>query len=100
MDFDGCFALVFGRCECGFCGWCLANCVHDAHDHVRRGSKKPPGADTYFGLQQRFEEADRRRKKELVHTSLDGIAHADFKAKVEAACMVELQANTLWPVDA
>lgn len=33
-DFTGCAALTCGRCGCGFCAYCLANCGADAHAHV------------------------------------------------------------------
>lgn len=36
VDFNGCWALTCTRCSCGFCGWCLQDCGHDAHTHVRQ----------------------------------------------------------------
>jgi len=34
VDFDGCFALKCGRCQAGFCAYCLADCGRDAHAHI------------------------------------------------------------------
>ena len=34
VDFDGCFALRCGRCQAGFCAYCLADCGRDAHAHI------------------------------------------------------------------
>uniref|UniRef100_A0A0K6SAB1 Protein kinase domain-containing protein n=1 Tax=Chromera velia CCMP2878 TaxID=1169474 RepID=A0A0K6SAB1_9ALVE len=36
VDFDGCAALTCGSCNCGFCGYCLKDCLRDAHGHVPR----------------------------------------------------------------
>ena len=45
LDFNGCFALTCGRCGCGFCAWCLADCGDDAHTHVA-GCRSPRGTVT------------------------------------------------------
>jgi hypothetical protein len=36
VDFEGCMALNCAVCGVGFCGWCLADCGRDAHEHVAR----------------------------------------------------------------
>jgi len=100
LDFDGCFALKCSRCPCGFCGWCLADCGNDAHEHVRQCDQKPPGADVLFGSQAQFAAAQKRRQKGLVRRYLDQEVDAEVKAEVEAACRAELEANDLWPVGA
>ena len=99
VDFDGCFALKCSRCPCGFCGWCLADCGRDAHEHVRSCSQKPPGADVYFASVEQFKAAQRRRQRRLIRAYLQEDVDADVKGEVEAACRVELEANDLWPLD-
>ena len=99
VDFDGCFALKCSRCPCGFCGWCLADCGRDAHEHVRSCSQKPSGADVFYGSVEQFKAAQRRRQKGLIRAYMLEEVDADVKAEVEAACRVELEANDLWPLD-
>ena len=78
VDFDGCFALRCGRCQAGFCAYCLADCGRDAHAHIggcelgKRVTKwaqknkttvnargHPPGT---FGSPATFEESQRQRR--------------------------------------
>ena len=47
-------ALTCGQCNAGFCGWCLADCGNDAHNHVARCSAKPPGADVYYATDAEY----------------------------------------------
>ena len=51
---EGCMALTCGQCNAGFCGWCLADCGNDAHNHVARCSAKPPGADVYYATDAEY----------------------------------------------
>ena len=91
IDFEGCFALTCSRCPCGFCGWCGEDSGGtDAHAHVARCQHKPPGADTFFGTEQEFREAqDRRRRRELRHY-LDSLDEA-VRTEVLGACAGELR---------
>jgi len=78
VDFDGCFALKCGRCQAGFCAYCLADCGRDAHAHiggcelgkqVTKWAQKnkttvnarghPPGT---FGSPAAFDESQRLRR--------------------------------------
>jgi hypothetical protein len=63
-DFDGCFALSCGACQCKFCGWCLVDCGDaDAHPHVRQCREKPSNANMFFGSMQDFQASHNRRCK-------------------------------------
>ena len=41
FDFEACFAITCPNCQCGFCGWCLADCGRDAHPHVKQCPSAP-----------------------------------------------------------
>lgn len=52
VDFEGCLSLACSRCQCVFCGWCLADCGVDAHDHIEQCAVKPTALlnDPHFAL--------------------------------------------------
>ena len=99
LDFSGCFALECHACACGFCGWCLADCGEDAHDHVSQCAAKPPGADEFYGSREEFENAQRKRQKMLIHTYLQQ-HDASLRREILEACKTELEALKLWPLPA
>ena len=41
FDFEACIAITCSNCQCGFCGWCLADCGRDAHPHVKQCPSAP-----------------------------------------------------------
>lgn len=84
LDFEGCFALKCSKCPCTFCGWCLADCGSDAHAHVRKCSAKPPGADTFFGSRQQFEEAQRKRQTLKLYEFLATLSGEERQRLLEA----------------
>jgi len=85
-DFDGCFALSCGACQCKFCGWCLADCGdRDAHPHVAHCPHKPPNADTYFGSSRDFKDSHNKQCKREVLNYL-----ASFEPETRAAVKREL----------
>ena len=85
-DFDGCFALSCGACQCKFCGWCLADCGdRDAHSHVAHCPEKPPNVDTYFGSSRDFKDSHNKRCKRKVLEYL-----ASFEPETRAAVKREL----------
>ena len=59
VDFTGCFALKCSRnnCACAFCAYCLKDCGHDAHAHVRIckiGRQSNTRHGVYFDNEQKF----------------------------------------------
>lgn len=84
VDFEGCFALSCCKCPCQFCGWCLADCQEDAHQHVRSCTEKPPGADVYFGTREQFVESQRKRQHRLLKAYLAGLNAEERVAAVRA----------------
>ena len=68
VDFDGCFALTCGNgaCRAGFCGWCLADCGADAHQHIYqlqcRANPKPGSPFATFAEFNRVHLAARERE--------------------------------------
>jgi len=63
-DYQGCNALTCGKCGCGFCALCLADCGPDAHPHYYEVHGKGEGA----GVHDRplFERTHRARRCALV----------------------------------
>ena len=74
IDFDGCFALKCRHCGRAFCGWCLHDCGHDAHQHVKGCSESMGMKDEYFGTQEQFEKVMNKRKKRLLEAYLEKMA--------------------------
>ena len=96
VDFQDCFALKCGRCGCGFCAHCLKDCGGDAHAHVmacphnpNRNSSADDGFAVYDGSQAQFRETQRRRRERMVMEYL-GTLDAAMRARVVAACRLDL----------
>uniref|UniRef100_A0A0G4GAC5 Protein kinase domain-containing protein n=1 Tax=Chromera velia CCMP2878 TaxID=1169474 RepID=A0A0G4GAC5_9ALVE len=73
LDFNGCAALTCARCNCGFCGYCLRDCGHDAHGHV-------PGCPLGVGMfvrQEEWERVQRDRKSRQVREVLGRLGQED-----------------------
>eukprot|EP00966_Prymnesium_polylepis_P058887 1364910-Prymnesium_polylepis.2 len=87
FDFQGCTALECSRCPCRFCGWCLADCGTDAHDHVRQCPEKPPDCDMFFPRPlERFNRHWRERRAALVRQTLnDDLRDEEERAEVREA---------------
>lgn len=66
VDFDGCCALKCNNCSCGFCAWCLTDCGRDAHSHVAKCPKKPPGGDVFFASKDSIKDANEKLKKRKI----------------------------------
>jgi hypothetical protein len=64
LDFDGCFAISCNVCPCNFCGWCLMDCQGDAHPHVKECHDRHPNAQSYFGTQDQFQQAQNKKRIE------------------------------------
>jgi RNA recognition motif-containing protein len=64
LDFDGCFAISCHACPCNFCGWCLMDCQGDAHPHVKECRDRHPEAQSYFGSQIQFQQAQNKKRVE------------------------------------
>jgi hypothetical protein len=78
-----CFA-VSCLCGCSFCGWCLADCGRDAHQHVRQcASNANPGS--YYGTPEQFERIQRERRRIAVQQYLASLPQEDA-AKVRCVC--------------
>lgn len=74
VDFTGCFALRCGRCNAGFCAWCLALCGTDAHTHVAAcGEKRSAGGaeGSFFGTEAQFAAAQKARRAAMLREYLD-----------------------------
>jgi serine/threonine protein kinase len=76
LDFDGCFAVTCSACNCGFCGWCLADCGRDAHAHVKQcPSSRHQGS--HYGSQEEFNQVHKDRKREEVTAYLNTIVDVE-----------------------
>ena len=84
LDFTGCFALTCHRCNCGFCGWCLADCGADAHAHVVHCPQNAANGDV-FGTQQAFQRAQTDRRQREVAAYLAALGEP-LRARVVALC--------------
>ena len=82
----GCFALKCGRCNCGFCAWCLKDCGQDAHEHVANCKHKFGGHGRYFGQDEEFREAHKRRGERKARDYLNKITSKEIRGKVMAKC--------------
>mmetsp|Transcript_20289 Transcript_20289/g.67689 ORF Transcript_20289/g.67689 Transcript_20289/m.67689 type:complete len:410 (-) Transcript_20289:626-1855(-) len=74
VDYDGCSALKCTRCGCGFCAFCLEDCASDAHAHVARCPWNP--RKDVFSRRERFEEAQRTRRIEMMRLLLSRLSSA------------------------
>ena len=84
LDFEGCFALKCSQCNCGFCGWCLADCGRDAHAHVAACPHKV-GGQMYHGSDQQFKQVHKpRREREVRNYLLRQIADKDIQRRTIA----------------
>ena len=64
LDFEGCFALTCGRCGCGFCAYCLADCGQDAHSHVALCPSNISEGRQVFSTAETFGRARKIRQRE------------------------------------
>ena len=83
VDFNGCFALTCGRCACGFCAWCLADCGGDAHLHVVDCVFNLAGG-TVFSTKAKFKEAQRKRQLAAAVEQLRALDRTVARKVVEA----------------
>jgi len=88
VDFEGCFALECGRCRGHFCGWCLAWCGGDAHQHVRQ-CRNRLSADPFYGTPDEFERSNRERRQRQLDRYL-GAQDADLARRVRRELAREL----------
>jgi hypothetical protein len=60
IDFEGCFALTCGACNCAFCAYCLQGSSNSStcHEHVL---KCPLGNGEYFNTPEAFKRSHRVR---------------------------------------
>lgn len=98
MGFSGCFALTCSRarCGCAFCAYCLEDCGHDAHEHVRGACQF---GRELFGCQQQFERAQRQRRQEMLHQYLDATFGDNemMRAQIVVECATELRDLNMEP---
>ena len=91
VDFAGCFALTCGRCGCGFCAYCLADCGADAHRHVAACPLNTAPGREVFGRAELFERAQGRRREAAVAAYLaESVATGDRDA-VRAAIRGDME---------
>jgi len=91
LDFEGCFALKCGQCNCGFCGWCLADCGVDAHAHVAQCPTKIGGGGDYFGTAAQFVAVHKPRRETLARDYFASIAEPEVREKVMALCRKDFE---------
>jgi hypothetical protein len=89
VDFNGCFAVTCHRCSCGFCGWCLADCGADAHQHVPRCVRNGAGGSVY-GTAAAFGQAQQERRRRLVREYLDTLPDERLRKRLLAACAQDM----------
>jgi len=77
IDHTGCAAIWCSRCNCGFCGWCEADCGNDAHAHCRVCPELPAGVDAWFPAQAAFDNHWNRRKAARVRRELEQLNQED-----------------------
>jgi hypothetical protein len=90
IDFEGCFALKCGRCGCGFCAWCLADCGEDAHQHVAACPHKGGRGREYYGTQEEFNAHQNQRRKRLVEAFLGELV-LEIRMQVVHRCRKDLE---------
>jgi hypothetical protein len=92
LDFTGCFALTCGNgaCSASFCGFCLADCGGDAHDHVKNCRLNPKKGE-YFSTEENFNEIHRGRRQAEVRKYLNGIADAVVREEVKRCCAISFR---------
>jgi hypothetical protein len=90
VGFDGCFALACGRCRCGFCAYCLADCGGDAHAHLAACEHNTaPGRDAY-GDAAGFRRAQNARRARALREYLRERVDPGDRAAVRAAVAQDL----------
>ena len=82
-DYEGCTALLCGRCGCHFCAWCQQDCGNDAHPHVMRCEHNPTPREL-FTSPEVFERARTAAQRERVRAFLEGLAPPSARAALEA----------------
>jgi hypothetical protein len=93
LDFQNCFALTCHRCDCRFCAYCLTSSGLGAaasaasHNHVAQCAFNPPQADgtRRYSAEpgrevQRFEDAQRERRKRAVDEYLGSLGLVEVAA--------------------
>lgn len=83
LDFSGCFALQCDLCKCGFCGWCLKDCGHDAHSHVSTCPRKT-NPDPYFASIAEFEAAQNKTRKTKIQAFLSKLSNEQRSSTLKA----------------
>jgi hypothetical protein len=88
LDFDGCFALRCGSCECNFCALCLEGAATSraAHIHVNECN-----AGSYYGSKEQFAQAQKVRREKLVRAYLTSIAEDEMRGRVVQRARQDLQ---------
>ena len=79
FDFEACIAITCSNCQCGFCGWCLADCGHDAHQHVKQCPSAPARhRDSYYGTLDDFNAVHvEKRRAEVVRYLREQVLEED-----------------------
>ncbi len=90
-DFSGYCALSCGGdgpgCGCAFCAWCLQDCGHDAHAHVRTCPRNPARGEL-FDSKTKFPASQRKRMVEAVCGYLGALGSGELRKAVTEALAV------------
>jgi hypothetical protein len=95
LDFHGCLAMACPSCDCRFCGWCLVDCGHDAHDHVRECPvvliHVPHRRGCHDGTLDEFNAVHREGRRELVTHYVNHQVAVDDRGAVRQAIAQDLR---------
>jgi len=98
-DFSGCCALTCGGdgpgCGCAFCAWCLQDCGHDAHAHVRTCPRNPARGEL-FDSKRQFPASQRKRVVEAVRGYLGALGSGELRKAVTEALAVHRELKGAW----
>ena len=100
VDFDGCMALTCSQCSCGFCGWCLADCGRDAHEHVKQCCQAPAKQrGGFYGSMVEFNEVHRGRRQQALERYFAEKVAAEDRAPLQQAVARDMQEKGLQAFD-
>jgi hypothetical protein len=78
-NFSGCYALTC-HCGAGFCGWCLADCGTDAHEHVASCPENGTGTRSVFSTKEAF---DKHHRNKSARKCREMVARAELSSRAK-----------------
>ncbi len=94
-DFEGCFAIVCGKCEQEFCGWCLQIFPKKkCHGHVAFCDKNPHKGEVFATLEE-FNKGHAKRRKQEVIVYIRDVVTSEDQAQVITAILIDLKDLTI-----